>query len=135
MKFHLGMNISNFWYNRLFWTRDENWISRTHKFHVYFQTKWKMTSSQALSKWTDDRLLNFIKCLQKSKSSMEFRNCASNTDNVKLHAFNIGNAFFKLSLGVEPQLSLLVFSWVEPKMLLKCCLLHIDMIIYIPVFI
>ena len=69
-----------------------------------------MTSSQARSKWTDDRLLNFIKSLQKSKSSMEFRNCASNTDNVKLHAFNIGNAFFKLSLGVEPQLSLLVFS-------------------------
>ena len=46
-----------------------------------------MTSSQARFKQTDDKLINLIKCFQEFKNSMEFRNCETNTDKVKLHAF------------------------------------------------
>ena len=46
-----------------------------------------MTSSEVRFKWTDHKLTNLIKCLQEFKSSMEFINCESNTDKVKLYAF------------------------------------------------
>ena len=44
-----------------------------------------MTTSQARFKWTDDELINLIKCLQKFKSSMKFRNYDSNANKVKLY--------------------------------------------------
>ena len=44
-----------------------------------------MTTSQTFFKWTDDKLINLIKCLQEFKNSMEFRICDSNADKVKLH--------------------------------------------------
>ena len=74
-------------------TRNENLILRTHKFLVYFQ-KAKMKFSQARFKWTNDKLINFRKCFQEFKSSMDFRSCESNTDKVKLHALFISNSFF-----------------------------------------
>ena len=46
--------------------------------------KIKMATSQARFKWTDDKLINLIKCLQEFKSCMEFRNRDSNSDKVKL---------------------------------------------------
>ena len=42
-----------------------------------------MATSQARLKWTDDKLINLIKCLQEFKSSMELANCDSNADKVK----------------------------------------------------
>ena len=44
-----------------------------------------MATLQARFKWTNDKLINLIKCLQEFKSSMEFRNCDSNDDKVRLH--------------------------------------------------
>ena len=44
-----------------------------------------MATSQARFKWTDDKFVNLITCFQEFKSSMEFRNCDSNTDKVKLY--------------------------------------------------
>ena len=44
-----------------------------------------MATSQARFKWTDDKLTNLIQCLHECKSSMEFRNCNSNADKVKLY--------------------------------------------------
>ena len=44
-----------------------------------------MATSQALSKWNDGRFINLIKCLQEFKNCMEFRNCDSNADKVKLY--------------------------------------------------
>ena len=44
-----------------------------------------MAISQARLKWNDDKLISLIKCLQEFKSSMEFRNCDSNADKVKLN--------------------------------------------------
>ena len=44
-----------------------------------------MANSQARFKWTDDKLIDLIKCLQEFKKSMEFRNCASNANKVKLY--------------------------------------------------
>ena len=44
-----------------------------------------MATSQALFKWNDGRFINLIKCLQEFKSCMEFRNCDSNADKVKLY--------------------------------------------------
>ena len=44
-----------------------------------------MATSQARFKWTDEKLVNLIKCLQEFKSFMEFRNCDSNADKVKLY--------------------------------------------------
>ena len=44
-----------------------------------------MATSQARFKWTDDKVINLIKCLQEFKSSMEFRNWDSNADKVKLY--------------------------------------------------
>ena len=44
-----------------------------------------MATSQALFKWNDGRFINLIKCLQEFRSSMEFRNCDSNADKVKLY--------------------------------------------------
>ena len=41
-----------------------------------------MAISQACLKWTVDKLINLIKCLQEFKSSMEFRNCDSNAGKV-----------------------------------------------------
>ena len=45
-----------------------------------------MATSQVRFKWTDDKVINLIKCLQEFKSSMEFRNCDStNAVKVKLY--------------------------------------------------
>ena len=44
-----------------------------------------MATLQARFKWTNDKLINLIKCLQEFKSSMEFRNCDSNDDKVRLY--------------------------------------------------
>ena len=44
-----------------------------------------MANSQPRFKWTDYKFINLIKCLQELKSSMEFRNCNSNADKVKLY--------------------------------------------------
>ena len=44
-----------------------------------------MATSQARFKWTDEKLVNLTKCLQEFKSFMEFRNCDSNADKVKLY--------------------------------------------------
>ena len=44
-----------------------------------------MVTSQAHFKWTDDRLIYLIECLQEFKGSMEFRNFDSNADKVKLY--------------------------------------------------
>ena len=44
-----------------------------------------MATSQARFKWTDNKLINLIKCLQEFKSSMAFRNCDSNANKVKLY--------------------------------------------------
>ena len=44
-----------------------------------------MVTSQARFKWTDDKLINLIKCLQECKSSRKFRNCDSNAGKVKLY--------------------------------------------------
>ena len=44
-----------------------------------------MATLQARFQWTDDKLINFIKCSQESKSSMEFRNCDSNDEKAKLY--------------------------------------------------
>ena len=44
-----------------------------------------MATSQALFKWNYGRFINLIKCLQEFRSSMEFRNCDSNADKVKLY--------------------------------------------------
>ena len=44
-----------------------------------------MVTSQARFKWNDDKFINLVKCLQEFKSSMEFRNCDSNADKVKLY--------------------------------------------------
>ena len=43
-----------------------------------------MATSQARFKWTDDKLINLVKYLQEFKSSMDFKNCDSNADKVKL---------------------------------------------------
>ena len=50
-----------------------------------FTKKVKMTTSQARFKWTDDKHINFIKYLQEFKNSMEFRNCDSDANKVKLY--------------------------------------------------
>ena len=42
-----------------------------------------MAISEARFKWSDDKLINLIKCLLEFKSSTEFRNCDSNVDEVK----------------------------------------------------
>ena len=44
-----------------------------------------MVTSQAFFKWTDGKLISLIKCTQEFKSSMEFKNCGSNADKVKLY--------------------------------------------------
>ena len=44
-----------------------------------------MTTSQARFKWTDDKHINLIKYLQEFKNSMEFRNCDSDANKVKLY--------------------------------------------------
>ena len=44
-----------------------------------------MMTSRERFKWTDYRLINLVKCLQEFKGSMEFRNCDSNADKVKLY--------------------------------------------------
>ena len=44
-----------------------------------------MATSQVRFQWTDDKLTNFIKCLQEFKSSIKFKNCDSNADKVKLY--------------------------------------------------
>ena len=44
-----------------------------------------MATLQARFKLTNDKLINLIKCLQEFKSSMEFRNCDSNDDKVRLY--------------------------------------------------
>ena len=123
MKFKPGMKISNFQYNRHYFQPGMKiwYYARTNSLFIF--KKIKMTPSQARFKWTDDKLINLIKCLQEFTSSMEFRNGESNTDKVKLHFFYQQRIF-----STQPQCCL-TFSWIEPKMLLKCCLLHIDMIL------
>ena len=49
-----------------------------------FLKKVKMATSQVHFKWTDDKSIFLIKCLQ-FKGSMEFRNCNSKADKVKLY--------------------------------------------------
>ena len=44
-----------------------------------------MATSQARFNWNNYKLINLIKCLQEFESSMEFRNCNSNADKVKLY--------------------------------------------------
>ena len=44
-----------------------------------------MTTSQVRFKWTDDKHINLIKYLQEFKNSMEFRNCDSDANKVKLY--------------------------------------------------
>ena len=44
-----------------------------------------MATSQALFKWNNGRFTSLIKCLQEFKSCLEFRNCDSNADKVKLY--------------------------------------------------
>ena len=44
-----------------------------------------MATSQARFKWTDDKLINLIECLQEFKGSMGFRISDSNADKVKLY--------------------------------------------------
>ena len=45
--------------------------------------KIKLETSQARFKWTNDKLINPVKYLEKFKSFMEFRNCGLNEDKVK----------------------------------------------------
>ena len=84
MKFRTGMKISNLPHNRHFsqlvikiW-----YYGRANSLLIFFK-KIKIATSQGRFKWTDGKL-NFIKYLQKSKSSMEFRSCNSKADKVKL---------------------------------------------------
>ena len=52
-----------------------------------------MATSQALFKWNNGRFTSLIKCLQEFKSCLEFRNCDSNADKVKLYeSVRIGQA-------------------------------------------
>ena len=44
-----------------------------------------MATLQASFKWTHDKQINLIKCLEEFKSSREFRNCNSHPDKVKLY--------------------------------------------------
>ena len=44
-----------------------------------------MATSEAHFKWTDDKFVNLITCLQEFKSSTEFRNCDSNVEKVELY--------------------------------------------------
>ena len=44
-----------------------------------------MATSQARFKWTDDKLINLIECLQEFKGSMGFRISDPNADKVKLY--------------------------------------------------
>ena len=60
------------------------YYARTNALFIF--KKIKMTSSKAHFKRKDDKFINLTKCFQEFKSSMEFRNCESNTDKVKLHA-------------------------------------------------
>ena len=76
--FNPGWKVLLFHIIDIFPTRDENLVLRTREFLGYFQ-KIKMATSQARFKWTDDRRLQEFKC------SMEFRNCDSNADKVKLY--------------------------------------------------
>ena len=86
MNFQLGMKISNCPYNGHFFPAwDKILILCTRVFPVLFKKKIKMTTSQARFKWTDDKLINLIKCLQEFQSSMEFRNCDSNSGKLKIN--------------------------------------------------
>ena len=44
-----------------------------------------MVTLQTLFKWSNGRFINLIKCLQEFESFMEFRNCDSNADKVKIY--------------------------------------------------
>ena len=44
-----------------------------------------MLNSQTRFKWTNDKLISLINCLQEFISCMEFRHCNSNADKVKLY--------------------------------------------------
>ena len=44
-----------------------------------------MATSQARFKWTDDKLINLIECLQEFKGPMGFRISDPNADKVKLY--------------------------------------------------
>ena len=44
-----------------------------------------MATSQARFRWTDDKLINLIECLQEFKGSMGFRIKEPNADKVKLY--------------------------------------------------
>ena len=57
-------------------TWDENLVPHTTL--CLFFKKIKMATSQARFKWTDDKRLQEFKC------SMDFKNCDSNADKVKL---------------------------------------------------
>ena len=59
-------------------------ILRTREFLVSF-SKDKDGDFTSTFQMDDDKLTNLIKCLQEFKSSMEFRNCDSNSDKVKLN--------------------------------------------------
>ena len=76
------MKISNVPYNQHFPTWDEKLIICMHEFLVYFL---KNKGRNFINTWTNDKLMNLIKCLQEFKSSMEFRNCDSNTHKVRLY--------------------------------------------------
>ena len=80
MKFQPGMKSSDFPYNRHFFQAGMKIWYNTHVNSLFVFKEIKMAILQARFKWTDDKLLQEFKC------SMEFKNCNSNTDKVKLHA-------------------------------------------------
>ena len=94
--FHLGLanprwNFNSGWKSQIFQIIDifsnPGWkFDTTHaRFPCLFSKKIKMEISQAGFKWTNDKLINLIKCLQEFKNSMEFRNFDSNANKVKLN--------------------------------------------------
>ena len=83
------MKISNSPFNRHFcqpWMKIWHYESHYESGNSLFIFKRiEMTTSQVRFRWTDDKLINLIKGLQEIKNSMEFRNCDSNANKVKLY--------------------------------------------------
>ena len=61
-----------------------NGVMNVSNFLFIFK-KIKTVTSQARFRCTDDKLVNLVKYLQEFKSSVEFTNCYSNADKVKLY--------------------------------------------------
>ena len=95
LKFQLGLanprsNFDPGWKSQIFhiidiFSNPGRKFDTTHAGIPCLFQKIKMATSQARFKWTDDKLINLIKCLQIFKNSMEFRNYDSNANKVKLY--------------------------------------------------